>query len=304
MSRDIKGVIPMMVTPFGSDGEVDTERLKAFTEYLVENGIHGVSMGGSTGEFVHLSGKERILVFKKVIEAAKGRVLTIPGVGALTTKDGIWFAKEAEDMGADAVLLPPPFYFPIVREELNRYFTDVAKSIEIPVILYNAPITTGIDLDAHLIGKLSDETQNIRYVKESTQDISMIQKVVRLGGKRMKAIAGLEHLILPMLVVGCRGIMVASASIVPREMVSMWNHFEKGEAGEASRIFRKLLPLFDEITGDPNRMQFVQSNKAALNMLGVEVGGPRKPLLPLVKADAERLRKTLEAVLGRELPKL
>jgi 4-hydroxy-tetrahydrodipicolinate synthase len=298
MPRELKGIFPMMVTPF-KDGEVDVKQLKFLTEYLVEMGVHGLSMSGSTGEFVHLSEKERILVSKTVIDAAKSKVKTVPCVGAMTTKEAIDYAKNAEDLGADAVLLPPSYYFLLSREEFKRYFKRIAESIEIPVVLYNAPLTTGMTIDSTLVGELARETKTVRYVKESTPDLSLIQKTVNL--KSVRVFAGLDHLILPMLAVGCIGCMTASANIIPEQMIAMWNYFEKGDAKKASEQYQKLLPVFNLVTGGgPDEINFVQYTKEAMNLIGINVGLPREPLLPISKARREELRKALEAVTGKE----
>jgi 4-hydroxy-tetrahydrodipicolinate synthase len=302
LPKAFKGIMPMMVTPFKKTGEVDVEQLKYLTDYLVEKGVHGLSMSGSTGEFVHLSEKERILVSKTVIDAAKGSVVTIPCVGAMTTKEAAMYAKNAEDLGADAVLLPPPYYFLLSREELKGYFKKVAESVEIPVVLYNAPLTTGMTITADLVDELAKETETVRFVKESCPDISLIQKTVSV--KKITAFAGLDHLILPMLSVGCKGCMTASANIIPEQMVAMWNYFEKGDTRKASELYQKLLPVFNLVTGGgPDEINFVQYTKEAVNLLGINVGLPREPLRSLNKARKEELRTTLEAVTGKEIPK-
>ena len=299
MSKELKGIFPMMVTPFKA-GRVDEGQLRFLTEYLVEKGVHGLSMSGSTGEFVHLSEKERILVSKTVIDAAKGKVKTVPCVGAMTTEEAIHFAKNAEDLGADAVLLPPSYYFLLSREEFKRYFKRIAESIEIPVVLYNAPLTTGMTIDSTLVDELARETETVRYVKESTPDISLVQKTVNL--KSVRVFAGLDHLILPMLAVGCIGCMTASANIIPEQMVTMWNYFEKGDEKNASEQYQKLLPLFNLITGGgPDVINFVQYTKEAMNLIGIDVGLPREPLMPLSKASREELRKALVAVTGKKM---
>ena len=301
MVREFKGAMCVMVTPFKKNGEVDVEQLKAFTSYLVEKGVHGLSMVGSTGEFFALSEKERTLVVKTVIDAANGKSLTIPGVGAMTTKEAINYSKKAEDLGADAVLLPPPYYFVLNPRELKGYFEDVAKSIDIPVVLYNAPLATGNEISSELVKELSEEFSNVRYVKESCLDIVTVHKTVNL--KKVTVFAGLDHMILPMIGVGCKGFMVISVNIIPEQMVALWNYFERGDMKKALELHDKLYPLFELVTGGGPDIHFVQYAKEAMNMLGMKVGVPRKPLLPLDKVRREQLRKTLESVTGKEIPK-
>lgn len=289
----------VMVTPFKKNGEVNVEELKSFTNYLVEKGVHGLSMVGSTGEFFALTEMERNLVVKTVIDGAKGSTLTIPGVGAMTTEDATRYAKAAEDMGADAVLLPPPYYFVLNPAELKGYFEEVAGSIDIPVVLYNAPAATGNDITPELTKELSEKSQNVKYVKESCLDIVTVQRTVNL--RKVGVFAGLDHMILPMLGVGCRGFMVISVNVIPELMVKLWKHFEEGDMKKAVELHDKLYPLFELITGGGPDIHFVQYAKEAMNMLGMNVGAPRKPLLPLDKARREQLKKTLETIIGKEL---
>ena len=299
MPKEFKGAMCVMVTPFKKNGEVNVEELKSFTNYLVEKGVHGLSMVGSTGEFFALTEKERNLVVKTVIDSAKGRTLTIPGVGAMTTEDAIRYAKAAEDMGADAVLLPPPYYFVLNPTELKGYFEEVARSIDVPVVLYNAPAATGNDITPELTKELSEKFENVKYVKESCLDIVTVQRTINL--RKVGVFAGLDHMILPMLGVGCRGFMVISVNVIPELMVKLWNHFEEGDMRKAVELHDKLYPLFELITGGGPDIHFVQYAKEAMNMLGMNVGAPRKPLLILDKARREQLRKTLEKIIGREL---
>ena len=299
MPKEFKGAMCVMVTPFKKNGEVNVEELKSFTNYLVEKGVHGLSMVGSTGEFFALTEKERNLVVKTVIDGAKGRTLTIPGVGAMTTEDAIRYAKAAEDMGADAVLLPPPYYFVLNPTELKGYFEEVARSIDVPVVLYNAPAATGNDITPELTKELSEKFENVKYVKESCLDIVTVQRTINL--RKVGVFAGLDHMILPMLGVGCRGFMVISVNVIPELMVKLWNHFEEGDMRKAVELHDKLYPLFELITGGGPDIHFVQYAKEAMNMLGMNVGAPRKPLLTLDKARREQLRKTLEKIIGREL---
>ena len=299
--KEFKGAMCVMVTPFKKNGDVDIEQLKSFTTHLVDKGVRGLSMVGSTGEFYALSEKERLLVVKTVIDAAKGKALTIPGVGAMTTKEAINYAKSAEDLGADAVLLPPPYYFVLNPRELKGYFEEVVSSIEIPVVLYNAPAATGNDITPELANELSERFDNVKYVKESCLDIVTVHKTVNLKG--VTVFAGLDHMVLPMLGVGCKGFMVISVNIIPELMVSLWNYFEKGEMKKALELHNRLYPLFELVTGGGPDIHFVQYAKEAMNLLGMNVGAPRKPLLPLDEARREQLRKTLESILGRSIPK-
>ena len=301
MVRELKGAMCVMVTPFKKNGEVDIEGLKSFSSYLVDKGVQGLSMVGSTGEFFALTEKERITVMKTVIDVAKNKTATIPGVGAMTTEEAIKNAKTAQDLGADAVLLPPTYYFVLNPQELKGYFEEVAKSIDIPVVLYNVPRATGNDITAPLVKELAEEYSNIMYVKESCLDIVNVHQTVNL--KKVKVFAGLDHMILPMVGVGCKGFMVISVNFIPELMVKMWNYMESGDTKKAIELHNKLYPLFELVTGGGPDTHFVQVAKDALNMLGINVGAPRKPLLPLDKARHNQLKKVLENILEKEIPK-
>src|ERR671915_2500964 len=161
------GLMPAMVTPFDERGEVDLKATEAVVERFVEAGVDGISPLGSTGEFSHLTGDERKRFAKEVVRIVAGRVPLVVGVGAAGTKEMVELARHAESVGADAVLVVSPFYWKIGEEALFRHFAAVAEAVEIPVLVYNLPMLTGIDLSASLIARVATECPNVVGIKDT-----------------------------------------------------------------------------------------------------------------------------------------
>jgi dihydrodipicolinate synthase/N-acetylneuraminate lyase len=162
-----RGLMPAMVTPFDERGEVDLVATEAVIERFIEAGVDGISPLGSTGEFSHLTGEERKRFAKEVVRIVAGRVPLVVGVGAAGTKEMVELARHAESAGADAVLVVSPFYWKIGEEALFKHFATVAESVGIPVVIYNLPMLTGIDLSPSLIARIAEECPNAVGLKDT-----------------------------------------------------------------------------------------------------------------------------------------
>ncbi|TWT79141.1 4-hydroxy-tetrahydrodipicolinate synthase [Planctomycetes bacterium CA13] len=290
MSNTFSGIFPALVTPMSMDEEPDYRRLADFTNYLIECGVHGLIPLGSTGEYYALSPTEREAVTKTTIEAAAGRVPVVIGTNAGSTREVIEFSQQAETLGADGVLLAAPYYSLPTPDELFEHFNAVNDAIGIPIMLYNYPGRTGVDMTPDLIDRLA-ELENIRYVKESTGDATRVSEIIRRSGDKIQVFCGCDTLALESLLMGAVGWVGGVVNVVPREHVRLFElASEEGGFVSAREYYFRMLPVLSLIEGGGKYTQFV---KAGCELTGHPVGPPRRPLQPASSAEIESLRQVL-----------
>ncbi len=288
--RQFEGTYVVLVTPFTSDDEVDKDSLKSIVDYFVERGIHGIVVGGSTSEFASLSPEEHREIIDLAVDAVNGRIPLLAGTAACATKYTVNLTKYAKDAGADGALIVPPFYNKPNEEEVYQHYKAVSDAVDFPIMVYNNPWTSKVDVLPHLVARLS-ELDNILYVKESSGDVTRIWKIRKLANNRMTVFCGTDNIALESFLMGAKGWICASANIVPAQTAELYRLFKEGRITDAAALYNRLLPIFNlcEDTG-----KFAQLSKCALNLLGKEVGIPRKPLLPVEKNEEQQLKRMLE----------
>ena len=290
---EIKGICVPTCTPFDKAGEAVSEKaLSAHIERLLEAGVHGIVSCGGTGEFAYLSEAERRQIHQLVATRVRGRCKFIAQASAVRTQDAIENAKFAEGLGADAVMVLPPYFEGPTMDGVMWHFETVARAIRTPIIVYNIPQNTNRDITPDLFSRLL-KIENIEYIKDSTGDFTRIQQLIATGGKVLN---GGDALAYQALVAGCPGLIWGGANVVPKEAVRLYDLVAKGDLNSAAIQWKSILPaqLFFW-THDYN-----SSVKAAVNMLGGDVGMCRKPALPLGDADLAELKNALSS-LGRPL---
>ena len=292
MSVQLRGVLTALVVPFGADGSVDHPRLRDVVERSIVGGVHGVVACGSTGEFTALSGDERRLVVETVVDQTAGRVPVVAQTGATSTAEAIALSRHAQVAGADVVMALAPYYDPLSRQEALRYFRAVAGSVDLPVMLYNIPSTTGINLEPEDVGRLAREVENIQYVKNTTPDMAQTAQLIHHYGDVVSTIVGWDSLILASLVEGAAGVMAGTANIIPAEIVAVYDAVASGRLDEARAAWSRIYPLLDAIISGP----FTPAVKAALGALGFPVGEPREPIVPLDPDSAARIAELVASV--------
>jgi 4-hydroxy-tetrahydrodipicolinate synthase len=272
-------VLTAMVTPFTPTGEVDYGRAGALAERLVESGSDGLVVCGTTGESPTLSKEEKLRLFSAVVERVGGRATVIAGTGTNNTSESVHFTQEAEKTGVDGILLVNPYYSKPSQEGLYQHFAAIAQATTLPVMIYNIPGRTGVNLLPDTLVRLA-EVANIVAVKEASGDLTQIAEVKRRVPPEFLVYSGDDALTLPVLSVGGVGVVSVASHLVGREIGEMIDHFFAGRVHEATAVHLKLLPLFKSL--------FVLTNpvplKSALAMVGWPVGGVR---LPLVEAGAK-----------------
>ena len=291
MTAQLRGVLTALAIPFAADGSIDTDLLRKIVDRSIDGGVHGVVACGSTGEFATMTNDERRLVVETVIDQAAGRVPVIAQTGAVATTEAIELSRHARGAGADALMLVTPYYEPLSEAETMRYLQRVAGSVDIPIMLYNLPGITGLNLTPEFVEQLVDVIPNIRYIKDTSGDMAQAGKLIHRLAGRIDTFIGWDSLLVASIAEGAAGVMAGTANIFPRELVSIYNALQANNLAQAQREWKQIYPLMDAIMSAP----FIQAVKAALNAQGVPVGNPREPLLPLDAAASATIARAVAA---------
>lgn len=283
---DLGRLITAMVTPFDDKGDVDYEQAKRLARALSESGSDGVVVSGTTGECPTLSREEKLRLVAEVKSLSSLAVAA--GTGSYSTRDSIELTKEAERVGADAVLLVVPYYSKPSQDGLFQHFKAIAESTSLPCILYNVPSRTGTNLSADTVVKLS-QVGNIVGIKEASSNLEQACKIIQEAQRDFLVYSGNDGDTLPIMALGGYGVISVASHLVGNQIKEMIDNILTSRLDEAAQIHRRLLPLFNAL--------FVVSNpvpvKYALNRLGFSVGRPR---LPLVEPD-DKSRTVIDAAL-------
>lgn len=271
------GVLTALLTPFAPDGRIDEPTLRAVVDRSIDGGVSGVVACGSTGEFSALTADERRHVVETVVDQSAGRVPVVAQTGGLTAAEAIAHSRHAQQAGASVLMLVTPFYEALTMDETLRYLRTVAGSVDIPVMLYNLPAATGVFLDADTVGRLAREVENIRYIKDTSADMSQVGRLIRYHGDVVSTIVGWDALALAALADGAAGVMCGAANVVPTELVAVASAVATGELGRARAEWERIYPLIDTLLSTA----FIPGVKAATTARGLAVGDPREPLAPL-----------------------
>ena len=288
MAFQPKGVFAPNITPFSAQ-QVDEPALFKVLDYLIEGGVSGLVPCGTTGESATLTYQEHRHVIELTVKHAAGRVPVIAGTGSNSTAEAVDLTKYAEDAGADAALLICPYYNRPSQDGLLAHFTQVAEATDLPLIVYNIPKRTGVNMEAATTAKLS-RLPNIVGVKEASGDLNQITEVIRLADPDFAVFSGDGHLTFSICGLGGAGGILAEAHILPREWLRMVELITTGDLEEARAIHFRLLPICHAL--------FLESNpdpvKAALDLLGIASAEMRMPLLTASDSCREVLREELE----------
>ena len=273
--KTLKGTFTVTVTPFSDDGRrVNEGVLRRFVDWQIDNGVHGLIPIGSTGEFLSLTDAERRQVAEVVVDQANGRVPILIGAGAECTWDVVRYSREAEAIGADGVLVIPPFYSTPTDDELFEHYRAIGESVSIPVMLYNNPATANIDMLPPLVAELS-KIDNVAYIKESTMDPGRVAEILTLSDGRMAVFGGI--LGYESFKSGAVGWTAVGCNLMPRAFSDMYRLcVEHADAAAAAALNDRLQAVIELVGQD----RYVSATKAALSMMGFAVGPPRPPRLP------------------------
>ncbi|WP_434400363.1 4-hydroxy-tetrahydrodipicolinate synthase [Planococcus sp. 11815] len=281
-------VITAMATPFDSDGEIDFQATTNLVEYLINNGSDGIVVAGTTGESPTLSTDEKVALFVHVVTVADGRAKIIAGTGSNNTRASVALTQQAEQAGVDGVMLVTPYYNKPSQEGMYRHFEAIANATTLPVMLYNIPGRSVVNLSVDTIVRLS-LIDNITCVKEASGDLDAASEIIERTSSDFAVYSGDDSLTLPMLSIGGTGIVSVASHIIGNEMQEMVKLFRTGDTAGAAALHRKLLPTMKALFAAPSPSPV----KAALNLLGVPVGGVRLPMLALTEEETATLQQFL-----------
>ena len=287
---DIHGVMPPIPTPFSADYSVNEEALRSLIEHLVAGGVHAIIPTGSTGEFARLSIEERKRVLEVCLDHVAGRIPVIAGTAAPGTREVVELSRHAEAAGAAALQIVAPFYGTPSEEEIYNHYRQVAESVTIPILIYNNPDTTGIDIGPDLLARLS-EIPTIQGVKEASGDSRRIRQIIGLAGDRMAVFAGTDDNVLEAFALGAKGWVAGIANLVPERCVQL---YEAAAVQGDFDLGRKLYYEMSDLCDTTESADFVQKIKAGLEVLGIDAGPPRPPLLPTSEANRGRISSMLD----------
>ncbi|MEX5303111.1 4-hydroxy-tetrahydrodipicolinate synthase [Kocuria sabuli] len=287
MSSQLSGVLTALATPFTADGSIDEAQLRFLVDRSIDGGVDGVVACGSTGEFAALSAEERRLVVETVVEHTAGRVPVVAQTGATSTAEAISLSRHAQQCGADVLMLVTPYYEPLSLAETTDYIRTVAETVDVPVMLYNIPAATGVNLDHETVGELAREVDNIRYIKDSSGNMEQANQLIHHHAEHISTIIGWDALILAALTEGAAGVMAGAANVAPQEIVAVHQAVAAGDLDRARAEWNRIYPLIDVLLNTA----FVPAIKAALGVLGHPVGSPRRPTADLDPASLARIEK-------------
>jgi 4-hydroxy-tetrahydrodipicolinate synthase len=272
-------LLTAMVTPFDDEGRVNYDQAQRLANALLDSGSDGVVVAGTTGEAPTLTNDEKVRLFKAVKEAVDGRGAVVAGTGTYNTAESVELSRDAERVGVDALLLTTPYYSKPTQEGIFRHFETIARAVHIPVILYNIPGRTAVNVTAETMLRLA-HVPNVIGVKEASGDLKQIARIIEDAPDYFNVWSGDDEMTLPILGVGGYGVIAVSSHLAGTQIGEMIEAHFAGDPEKAARLHRRLLPLFSAIMsqGNPTGIKY------ALNELGFGVGPFR---LPLVEPDAE-----------------
>jgi len=291
MAKKFRGTYTVLITPFSADGKsVDLKALADLVDWQIEQGIHGLIPLGSTGEFLSLTDEEVEAVAETAIKAARGRVPVLIGTGAEMTEESIRLSKRAEKLGADGVMIIPPFYCTPTEDELFEHYRRIGEAIGIPIMIYNNPATANVDMRPEIVKRLCG-IDNVRYIKESTLEVTRVRDIIDLCGNRMTVFAGI--LGYESFWLGAEGWVAVCSNLLPKESARLFELVaDARDQPTALALYKRILPIVRWVGGQ----RYVSATKAGFAMMGRPVGPPRAPRLPLPTTDAAILRRDLAAL--------
>jgi len=269
-----EGIYVAMMTPF-EDGRINEAVVRQMVDFVIKKGVHGIFPISSVGEFIHLDFEEKVYLMQIVHDQARGRVPVTPGVASTRPEDSIRLAKKAQEIGCEAVVIAPPYYYPISQDNMERHFEMVSDATDLPIILYNIPLFAP-PISYDVVKRLS-RRKNIVAMKDSSGsmvDLLHYMDKIRLIGEDLSFLVGREEILFPALMVGAKGCMTATAGILPEIMVGIYNAWRERDYDKARELQFSILLLIRAMFSVPFPLGF----KTALEVRGFKMGPPQQPL--------------------------
>ena len=285
MRYDAGEVITAMVTPFDNEGQVDYDAVENLAEHLINSGSDAILVTATTGETPTLTHEEELEILSTVKRVAKNRIKVIMGAGSNSTETAVEIAKLAEKEGADAILSVVPYYNKPSQAGMIEHFSQVARATKLPIIMYNIPSRTGVNMLPETVKELAEKFNNIVGIKQSFPDMDMISELKLKCPKDFVIYSGDDSLTLPMLVLGAHGVVSVASHVYGKDIKSMIRNFKTGDITAAQNMHLKLYPIFKKIFMAPNPVPI----KAVLDKMGLIKDYVRRPLVELNEKEKKEL---------------
>jgi 4-hydroxy-tetrahydrodipicolinate synthase len=288
---DFGKVATAMVTPFDHKGNIDFEKTTQLINYLISNGSDALVIAGTTGESPTLSTEEKLALFRHSVKVVDGRVPVVAGTGSNNTYASIELTKKAEEIGVDAIMIVAPYYNKPNQEGLYQHFKTIAESTELPVMLYNIPGRSVINMSVDTIVRLA-ELPNVVALKDASGDLDAMTAIIAQTSDDFALYSGDDGLTLPVLAIGGTGIISVASHIIGNEMQEMVKLYESGNPKEAAKIHQRIVPVMKSLFAAPSPTPV----KTALQLKGLDVGSVRLPFVPLTEEERQTLVSTLNTL--------
>ncbi len=288
---DFGKVATAMVTPFDHKGNIDFEKTTQLINYLISNGSDALVIAGTTGESPTLSTEEKLALFRHSVKVVDGRVPVVAGTGSNNTYASIELTKKAEEIGVDAIMIVAPYYNKPNQEGLYQHFKTIAESTELPVMLYNIPGRSVINMSVDTIVRLA-ELPNVVALKDASGDLDAMTAIIAQTSDDFALYSGDDGLTLPVLAIGGTGIISVASHVIGNEMKEMVKLYESGNPKEAAKIHQRIVPVMKSLFAAPSPTPV----KTALQLKGLDVGSVRLPLVPLTEEERQTLVSTLNTL--------
>lgn len=284
-----KGAGVAIVTPFTSDNQVDYDKLGELIDFQVENGTDCIIICGTTGEASTLTHEEHLDCIRYAVKKTAGRIPVVAGTGSNCTETAIYLSQEAEKAGADGLLLVTPYYNKATQNGLIKHFTAIANSVKLPIILYNVPSRTGCNILPETAVALAKNVENIVGIKEACGNISQVAKLAALADGAIDIYSGNDDQIVPVLSLGGIGVISVLSNVAPQQTHDIVAEYLAGNVAKSTKMQLDAIPMCDALFCEVNPIPV----KAALNMMGFEVGTLRAPLTEMEPQNQEKLKKAM-----------
>lgn len=279
-----------LITPMHEDGSINYEEMERIVNDQISNGTDAIIVCGTTGEASTMTHEEHLETIKACVDMTKKRVPVIAGTGSNCTQTAVYLSQEAQKAGADGLLVVSPYYNKATQNGLKKHFTQIASSVDLPIILYNIQGRTGVNIQPKTIVDLATEVENIVAVKEASGDLSQIAKLLSLAEGKVDVYSGNDDQIVPITALGGKGVISVLSHVAPQDTHDMVMKVIEGDVAGAAALQLKYIPVIDALFSEVNPIPV----KAAMNMLGYQVGSLRMPLTEMEDAHKEVLRQAMK----------
>ena len=286
----LKGTFTVLITPMTIKQDIDIDGLKSNIDWQINNGIPGICVTGSTGEFASLTREERLEIAEVAVKHVNGRIQCLVGTAAESTKETIFYTKHAKKIGADGVLILSPYFCKPSFDDIYLHYKAISEAVDISVMVYNNPNHSGVDMSPELLVKICS-LKNIDYVKDASGDLRRVVDIKRLSNGKINIFCGEEDLAMQNFLLGATGWICVCGNIIPKEAKQLLELVQQNRLEEAAGLFNRFYPLLDMFENSRKALQLV---KKSLEYMGHPAGPCRLPRQPLSESDSEKLKNLLK----------